>query len=78
MSSRQRYDWDLAFTGKVPSDLASKGILLPPTLLKEAGMEKTFEHLIKPEELSWDHLQVNPMFIPKFETETDLCTMTQN
>ena len=48
MSSRQRDDWDLAFTGKVPSDLASKRILLPPTLLKEAGMEKTSEHLIKP------------------------------
>ena len=53
MSSRQRYDWDLAFTGKVPSDLASKGILLPLTLLKEAGMEKINEHLIKPGDLSW-------------------------
>ena len=60
MSSRQRYDWDLAFTGKVPSDLASKGILLPPTLLKEAGMEEIFEHLIKPGDLSWAILKLTP------------------
>ena len=42
------------FQARVPGDMVSKAIIQPSTLLKEAGMEKILEHLIKsgyPQEL---------------------------